>query len=70
MKTERKAIDKHYILSFDNSFYYLSDENERILLRSHYLGVVLQFASYLRKNGYIVNVSDSIRDELGQGGVL
>lgn len=69
MKT--KEVEKRrYILFAENDFYNLCDDTDTILLRSYNLSIVLQYASALEKAGHIVNVSDDLKEEIGQGGVL
>lgn len=61
---------KRYILFSENDFYNLCDDDNRILLRSYNLSIVLQYASALKKAGHTVNISDNLQAEIGQGGVL
>lgn len=69
MKT--KEVEKRrYILFAENDFYNLCDDADIILLRSYNLSIVLQYASALKKAGHIVNVSDDLKEEIGQGGIL
>lgn len=70
MKTKSGVEKRRYILFAENDFYNLCDDDNRILLRSYNLSIVLQYASALKKGGHIVNISDSVQAEIGQGGVL
>lgn len=70
MKIKSEVEKKRYILFAENDFYNLCDHDNRILFRSYNLSIVLQYASALKKGGHIVNVSDDLKEEIGQGGVL
>lgn len=66
MKTETEFKQRRYILSEDNGFYNLCDDNDRILFRTYNLSIILQYAFALRKNGHLIDVADNLVDELGQ----
>ena len=66
----KEVEKKSYILFAENDFYNLCDDDNKILLRSYNLSIVLQYVSALKRQGHIVNVSDDLKEEIGQGGVL
>lgn len=68
MKTETEFKQRHYILSEENGFYNLCDDDDRILFRTYNMGIILQYASALAKRGHAVDIADNLVEELGQSG--